>query len=188
MVSILVSASAVVAGPVSKGNEVYSGAISYSSAGGSYYENATGDRTHEFIMTPGGGLFLRDGLAVNVILEGRWFSHGGVRDDYYSIGPRLEYYWDTTGGEDAKGHWLPHVGLAYLWGRAELESPDSLEKFNTGMTSMSVGVDHMLTDHVAGTLTINYRVGHYNRTDSGEGANLKANRWIVLLGIKAFVD
>ena len=186
---LLLASAAAAGGPVSKGTEIFTGAISYSSAGRAYYEDADGKRTQEWVMTPGGGIFVIDGLAVELVLEGRWFSQGGLREDYWGWGPKVEYYLDTTGGDEPAGHALPYVGLAYLWGKTKLETPGSTDstRFNSGMTSLSVGVSYLMTNHVAADLVVNYRIGTYSQKSPVDGVDYKADRWTVLLGIKAFI-
>lgn len=173
--------------PVAAGSHLVGGGFSFSSAGKSYYDNAAGDRTQEWTVQPGGGYFLTDGLALAFHLEGRWFTQGEVRNFSYAMGPVLEYYWDTTGGEEARGKILPYAGVGYLWGKSRDESPTGDIDYNSGMTTLAVGMAWMLSNEVATDISVNYRTGHFIQKDPEDGGSSSADRWTVLIGFKAFL-
>lgn len=173
--------------PVAAGGNLVGGGLSFSSAGKNYYENADGDRTQEWTVQPGGGYFITNGLALGFHLEGRWFAQGDLRKFTYAMGPVLEYYWDTTGGEEAKGKILPYIGAGYLWGKSKEESPAGTLNFNSGMTTLIAGMAWMVSSQVATDISVNYQTGHFTEKEPFEGPTLNADRWTVLIGFKAFL-
>lgn len=173
--------------PVARGGNLVAGSFSFSSAGDGYYENPAGDRTQEWSVRPGGGYFVIDGLALNFHLEGSWFTQGETRVTTYQMGPVMEYYWDTTGGEDPRGKILPYAGLGYLWGQSRDESPAFNTKYNSGLTTMSVGLAWMVSSQVATDISINYRTGRFTQKIPEDGLGRQANRLTVMIGFKAFI-
>jgi hypothetical protein len=176
------------AGPVTRGTKIYAGSFSFSSAGEGFYENAAGDRTQEWTVRPGGAVFVADGLAMGFHLEGRWFTQGEIRRISYSMGPVLEYYWDTTGGDEPAGRVLPYLGGGYLWGQTRDESPAGNTKHNSGMVSLNAGLAWLLSDQVAADIAVNYRTGRFIEKVPRDGPESRADRWTLLIGFKAFVS
>jgi len=174
-------------GPVARGNNLLGGSLSFSSAGNGYYQDQDGDRTQEWTVCPGGGYFVSDGLAFCFHLEGRWFSQGDVRRTSYAMGPVLEYYWDTTGGEESRGKILPYVGLGYLWGQDRDESAAGTAKYNSGLVTVSAGLAWLLSDQVATDIALNYRSGRFTEKIPEDGRALRADRFSIFLGIKVFL-
>ncbi len=184
--------SAASAGPVDRGRTLFGGGFSFSSAGDGYYQNAQGDRTQEWTVRPGGGYFVADGLALNFHFEGQWFAQGDNRRTSYTMGPVVEYYWDTTGRPDAqgdpvRGHVLPYLGLGYLWGQDRLGSADIQTKHNSGLVHLALGMSWMVSDHVATDISLAYRFGRFTQKVPEDGLARQADRWILYVGIKAFV-
>ena len=170
-----------------KGNRLIGGSFTFSSAGNSYYENSDGDRTQEWVVRPGGGYFVVDNLALDLHVEGRWFIQGDVRSSHYAMGPVLQYYFDTVGEDEPKGHAVPYLGLGYLWGLAREDRPDSEEKFTSGMWSMSAGLTWMLSDLIGMDLEFNYQTGEFTEKIPVDGVARDANRISFFVGVKAFL-
>ena len=170
-----------------KGTRLVGGSFTFSSAGNTYYENSDGDRTQEWIVRPGGGYFVADKLALDLHVEGRWFIQGDVRSSHYSMGPTLQYYFDTVGEDEPKGHAVPYLGLGYLWGLAREDRSDSEAKFNSGMWSMSAGITWMLSDLIGLDLEFNYQTGEFTEKIPVDGVARDANRISFFVGVKAFL-
>lgn len=173
--------------PVARGGNIVSGSLSFSSAGDGYYENSEGERTQEWTVRPGGGHFIADGWALSFHLVGRWFTQGEVRNTDYAMGPVLEYYWDTSGDEAAKGKILPYGGLGYLWGQARNESPAGKTKFNSGLTTLTAGLAWMVSSQVATDISVNYLTGRFTQKVPEDGLAREADRWTLMIGFKAFI-
>ncbi len=171
-----------------KGSRVVGGGITFSSAGNTYYENSSGDRTQQWAVRPGGGFFIADNLAFALHMEGRWFVQGDIWSSHYSMGPALQYYFDVVGEDAPKGHAIPYLSLGYLWGQAREDTADFESKFNSGMWSMSAGLSWMLSDVVATDFEFNYQVGEFTEKIPVDGVSRDANRFSFFLGIKAFLD
>lgn len=176
-----------VANFLAKGTRLVGGSFSFSSAGNTYHQNSDGDRTQEWTLRPGGGYFVVDQLALDLHLEGTWFTQGDVLSSHYSLGPVLEYYFDVVGDDDPKGHAVPYLALGYLWGQAREEGSDYETKFNSGMWTMSAGLSWMLSDVVATDLELNYRVGEFTEKVPVDGVKRDSDRVSFFLGIKAFL-
>ena len=170
-----------------KGSRLVGGGISFSSAGNTYYENLSGDRTQEWIVRPGGGFFMADNLAFALHMEGRWLIQGDAWSSHYSIGPVMQYYFDVVGEDDPKGHAIPYLGLGYLWGQAREDGLDFESKFNSGMWSMSAGISWMISNVVATDLELNYQVGEFTEKVPLDGLARDADRISFFLGVKAFL-
>lgn len=171
----------------SRGTRLAGGSFSFSSAGDTHYENSAGDRTQEWSLRPGGGYFVADGWALDLHVEGRWFSQGPVWSSQYNLGPVLEYYFDVVGDDHPRGHAVPYLGLGYLWGHAREENPLGDRKFNSGLWSISGGLSWLLSDVVATDLEINYRRGVFTEKVPLDGLQRDADRISFFLGIKAFL-
>ena len=189
---VLLLAAAAQAGPLDRGNKIFAGSFSFSSAGDGYHDNADGQRTQEWMVRPGGGAFVADGLALNFHVEGQWFSQGEVRRSSYTMGPVVEYYLDTTGKPDAggdplRGHVLPYAGVGYLWGQDRLESPGGGTKHNSGLVHLALGMSWLLSDQVATDFSLAYRFGRFTQKVPEDGRALEADRWTLYVGVKAFV-
>ncbi len=172
---------------LSRGTHLVGGSFTFSSAGDTYFENSDGDRTQEWIVRPGGGYFFADNLAFDLHIEGRWFIQGDVESSHYSMGPIMQYYFNTVGSDDPKGHAIPYLGLGYLWGLARQEAAGSEAKFSSGMWSMSAGLSWMLSNVVAVDLELNYLTGEFTEQVPVDGVARDANRISFFIGVKAFL-
>ena len=170
-----------------KGSRLIGGSVSFTSAGNSYFENSAGDRTQQWALRPGGGLFVADQLAFSLHLDGRWFTQGENWSSHYSMGPVLQYYFDTVGQDDAKGHALPYLSLGYLWGQAREDGVGFETKFNSKMWSVSAGLSWMLSDVVATDLELNYQIGQFTEKIPVDRISQDADRISFFLGFKAFL-
>ena len=170
-----------------QGSHLVGGSFTFSSAGDTYYENTDGDRTQEWIVRPIGGYFVVDNLAMDLHIEGRWFTQGDVLNTHYSMGPVMQYYFDVVGEDEPKGHAVPYLGLGYLWGLAREESPGSELKFKSGMWALSAGVSWMLSSVVAMDFEVNYQTGEFTEKIPVDGVSRDANRISLFLGVKAFL-
>lgn len=170
-----------------QGSHLVGGSFTFSSAGDTYYENTDGDRTQEWIVRPSGGYFVVDNLALDLHIEGRWFTQGEVLNSHYSLGPVMQYYFDTVGEDEPKGHAIPYLSLGYLWGLAREDRADSELKFKSGMWSMSAGLSFMLSSVVAMDFEINYQTGEFTEKVPVDGISRDANRISLFLGVKAFL-
>jgi hypothetical protein len=175
------------AAPLAAGGRVVTGSIAFSSAGGAYYENDAGDRTQEWMLQPGGGVFVVDGLACNLLASGTWFRQGDVVANHYEIGPTAEYYFDTVGDDPAKGHALPYVGAGYLWGKVRSELPGSTSSYNSGVVLLKAGLAWMVADHTAADIAVQHRFGTYTEKHPQDGPKFRGNRWTVHWGMKVFL-
>lgn len=173
--------------PVAEGRNMVMGSFSFSSAGGNYFEDEEDNRTQEWTVHPGGGHFISDGLLLGFHMEGRWFAQGDFTRVSYAVGPVLEYYWDNSEAGAVQGELLPYMGLGYLWGQDRDESPAGKTKYNSGQASLTAGLSWLLSNQVATDISINYRFGHYFEKVPEEGNGIKANRWGLMLGFKAFL-
>ncbi len=170
-----------------QGSHLVGGSFTFSSAGDTYYENAEGDRTQEWIVRPIGGYFVADNLAIDLHIEGRWFIQGEVLNSHYSMGPVMQYYFDVVGDDEPKGHAIPYLGLGYLWGLAREDRADSELKYKSGMWSMGAGVSWMLSSVVAMDFEFNYQTGEFTEKVPVDGVSRDANRISLFLGVKAFL-
>lgn len=170
-----------------KGARTIHGSFSFSSAGDGFFQNAEGDRTQEWTLTPGGGYFIASGVALTLAIEGSWFTLGEVTSSEYSMGPVLEYYFDTVGDDDPQGHTIPYLGAGYLWGTVKEETATSNTKYVSSLLTLTAGLAWMMSDHIATDIAINYRVGEYTEKYPLDGAEYAANRWSVFIGIKGFI-
>ena len=174
-------------GFLKQGSHLVGGSFTFSSAGDTYFENSDGDRTQEWIVRPAGGYFALDNLAIDLHLEGRWFTQGELLNSHYSMGPVLQYYFDVVGEDEPKGHAIPYLGLGYLWGLAREDRSDSELKFKSGMWSLSGGVSWMLSSVMAMDFEINYQTGEFTEKTPVDGVSRDANRISLFLGVKAFL-
>jgi hypothetical protein len=175
------------AAPLAAGVRVFTGSIAFSSAGGSYYANDAGDRTQEWILQPGGGVFVADGLACNLLASGTWFRQGGVVANHYEIGPTAEYYFDTVGDDPAKGHALPYVGAGYLWGKVRGEMPGSTTSYNSGVVLLKAGLAWMIAENAAADIAVQCRFGTYTQKRPQDGPRFHGDRWTIHWGMKVFL-
>jgi hypothetical protein len=170
-----------------RGSHIIHGSFSFSSGGNRYFENSEGDRTQEFILAPRGGYFISDGLALNLALEGSWFTLGDLSSTEYSFGPVVEYYFDTIGDDDPNGHVVPYVGGGFLWGVAEENDATSDSRYTSSLLTLTAGLAWFLSEHFATDIAVNYRVGNYAEDYPVDGNEFAANRWSLFIGIKGFV-
>lgn len=189
LIAVLLAAAqpAAARSPLAEGGHVVAGSIAFSSAGGDYYADDAGNRTQEWSLQPGGGVFVADGLALNLLAVGTWFRQGGVVFDHYELGPVAEYYFDTIGDDDPRGHAVPYLGAGYLWGRARSELPGSSSTYNSGSGLLKAGLAWMLSGDAAADITMQYRFGTFTEKEPQGGPKSHGDRWSLYWGLKVFL-
>jgi len=187
LLAALTIAAGAGASPVDRGRRVATGSVSFSSGGGSYYADGDGNRTQEWSLQPGGGVFVAHGVAVNLLASGTWFRQGGVVANHYEFGPTVEYYVDTVGDGEARGRSLPYVGAGVLWGRARSEAAGVETTWNSACMMLKAGLSWLLLDSVATDISVMHRFGTFEQKAPVDGAMRHGNRWTLHLGLKIFL-
>ncbi len=181
------AAPALAGSPLAKGGRVVTGSIAFSSSGGAYYADARGGRSQEWVVQPGGGVFVADGLALNLLAAGNWFRQGDVVANHFEMGPTAEYYFDTLEDRDNQGRGVPYLGLGYLWGQARSELPGAASTHNSGLWLLKAGVAWMVADFAAADIAVQYRTGTFTQKRPLDGPEFPGNRWTVHWGMKVFL-
>jgi hypothetical protein len=188
LAAALVAAPCAVAGPLDAGTRVVTGSIAFSSAGGGYYADEGGNRTEEWSLQPGGGMFVADGLALNLLAAGTWYRQGSIVSNHYEFGPTVEYYLQTFDDDkDVRGRAVPYLGTGVLWGRARTESAGVESAWNSVCGLARVGLAWMVLDRVASDIAVVYRFGSYEQKQPVDGDKEHGNRWTVNWGMKVFL-
>lgn len=170
-----------------KGARTVHGSFSFSSGGQEFLQNSEGDRTQEWTIAPAGGYFIAPGLALKLAFEGTWFAQGDISTSEYSLGPVVEYYFDTIKDASPRGHAVPYLGAGYLWGTFRESSAESNAKYVSGLFTFTGGLAWMLADHLAFDIAINFKAGEYTAKIPHDGEKFSADRWSVFLGLKGFI-
>ena len=184
---LAVAQPAAARSPLAEGGHVVAGSIAFSSAGGEYYADDAGNRTQEWSLQPGGGVFVADGLALNLLAVGTWFRQGDVVSNHYELGPTAEYYFDTIGDDDPRGHGVPYLGAGYLWGRARSELAGSSSTYDSGSGLLKGGLAWMVSDEAAADITVQYRFGTFTEKQPTDGPRSRGDRWSLHWGLKVFL-
>ncbi|MFC1800015.1 hypothetical protein ACFL2Z_03785 [Candidatus Eisenbacteria bacterium] len=142
--------------PVSQGSRIVAGAITFDSKGGAFYEDENGRRESEWRLFPSGGYFVRDKVAVSLILEVASIKQGKFLDQIWAVGPGAKYYF---GGGRQSGGTYYFVGGAYLFGQYIHDSgvsEDPREHYSLQSIKMDTGMTYMLSEAVGATIALFY--------------------------------
>jgi len=142
--------------PTDKGSQIVAGAITFDSKGGEFYEDENGKRESEWRLFPSGGYFVRDKVAVSLILEIASIRQGEFLDQIWAVGPGARYYF---GGGRKSGGTYYFVGGAYLFGQYIHDPgvPDARrEHYSMQSLNLDTGITYMLSDAVGATFALFY--------------------------------
>jgi len=156
--------------PIGQGSRIVAGAITYDSKGGAFYEDENGKRESEWRLYPSGGYFVRDRVAVSLILEVASIKQGRFLDQIWALGPGAKYYF----GDQKSGGTYYFVGGAYLFGQYIHDSGEPEEprqRYNLQSIKMDTGMTYMLSDAVGVTIALFYDLAWVKQTDPVKGSS-----------------
>jgi len=177
--------------PIGRGSSIATGTMSFTSSGGSLWNNERGDNLFEFESSPGGGFFILDGLSINAYGSHRYSKQGDDRSEVWSLGPRVQYYFDFNKSKlEAKGKFFPSVGLAYLWTKKTLKYsetgfPD--DKFSGNTIRVDAGGTYMLSNSIGISMGVYFAQDRFKQKEPIEFDSQEGNRVGIELGWTAFL-
>ncbi len=155
--------------PISQGSRIVAGAITFDSKGGAFYEDENGKRESEWRLFPSGGYFVRDRVAVSLILEVASIKQGNFLDQIWAVGPGAKYYFG--GGRGAGGTYY-FVGGAYLFGQYIHDSgllEERREHYNLQSIKLDTGMTYMLSEAVGATIALFYDLAWVKQNEPEKG-------------------
>jgi hypothetical protein len=155
--------------PIGQGSRIVAGAITYDSRGGAFYEDENGKRESEWRLYPSGGYFVRDHVAVSLILEVASIKQGRFLDQIWAIGPGAKYYF---GGGRKSGGTYYFVGGAYLFGQYIHDSgvpEDRREHYSLQSLKLDTGMTYMLSEAVGATIALFYDLTWVKQSEPEKG-------------------
>jgi len=168
-VSALAPLSHAAKSPIGQGSRIVAGAISFDSKGGAFYEDEDGKRESEWKLYPSGGYFIRDRIAVSLVLEVAIIRQGEFLDQIWAVGPGAEYYF---GGGRQSGGTYYFVGGAYLFGQYIHDSgipEERREHYNLQNLKLDTGMTYMLSDAVGATIALFYDLTWVKQNEPDKG-------------------
>jgi hypothetical protein len=142
---------------ISQGSRIVAGSISFESRGGEFYEDDRGKRESEWRLFPSGGYFVRDGIAVNLLIEVASLKQGNFLDQIWALGPQARYFFDLDKTRP-RGSYL-FVGGAYLLGQFIHDTGEidfKREEYSLQSLKLDTGFMYMISETVGATITIFY--------------------------------
>jgi hypothetical protein len=141
--------------PISQGSRIVAGSVSFDSRGGEFYEDANGKRETEWRLFPSGGYFVKDRLAMTLLVELSSVKQGKFLDQLWALGPAVRYFFDLD--KDRPGGTYMFVSGAYLIGQYIHDSAEILEEreqYSLQGFRVDTGFIYMLSRSVGATITI----------------------------------
>jgi hypothetical protein len=155
--------------PISRDSRIVAGAITFDSKGGAFYEDEDGKRESEWRLYPSGGYFIRDHVAISLVLEVASIKQGDFMDQIWALGPGVRYYF---GGTREVNDTYYFVGGAYLFGQYIHDSgvPDEDRMhYNLQNLKLDTGMTYMLSEAVGATIAVFYDLTWVKKTEPDKG-------------------
>ena len=165
----LVPKSHAAKSPIGRGSRIVDGAITFDSKGGEFYEDENGKRESEWRLYPSGGYFVRDNVAVSLILEIASIKQGNFLDQIWAVGPGARYYFG--GGRNSSGTYY-FVGGAYLFGQYINDSgvaDEQRQNYTLQSLNLDAGLTYMLSEAVGATISVFYDLSWVKQKEPEEG-------------------
>ncbi len=169
VLAVLAGQSRAARTPISQGSRIVAGAITFDSKGGSFYEDDDGKRRSEWRLFPSGGYFVRDKVAVSLLLEIASIKQGNFLDQIWAVGPGARYYW---GGGHGYGGTYYFVGGAYLYGQYINDSGEIDEErnhYDLQTIKLDTGMTYMLSEAVGATIAVFYDLSWVKQKEPESG-------------------
>ena len=156
--------------PIGQGSRIVAGAITFDSRGGAFYEDEDGKRESEWRLYPSGGYFVRDRVAVSLILEVASIKQGRFMDQIWGVGPGAKYYF---GGKPSDGTYY-FVGGAYLFGQYIHDSgvpEEERSNYNLQNLKLDTGMTYMISEAVGATIALFYDLAWVKQNEPEKGSS-----------------
>ena len=173
---------------ISQGSRIVAGSISFESRGGEFYEDDRGKRESEWRLFPSGGYFVRDGIAVNLLIEVASLKQGNFLDQVWALGPQARYFFDLDKNRP-RGSYL-FLGGAYLLGQyihdtGEIDS--KREEYSLQSLKLDTGFMYMISEAVGATITIFYDLSWIKQREPQSGSWVNGNNLGFEFGFTTFL-
>lgn len=161
-----------------KGSNMFSGGITFSSAGGELYE-VDGDRISTLQVSASYGYFFLSGFSVGLNLNYTSISQGGESISEFGIGPEILYFFGKPKlMSSAKGSIFPYLGIAFTYNSYKL-----VETMTGTQFDFKGGICYMISNTVGVFFEPAYVIQKYTY----EGISTNGNMIKVVIGFKIFL-
>jgi hypothetical protein len=171
--TLMAAAALASKSPISRDSRIVAGAITFDSKGGAFYEDEDGKRESEWRLYPSGGYFIRDHVALSLVLEIASIKQGEFLDQIWAVGPGARYYFgDSRESNDT----YYFVGGSYLFGQYISDSGEPDEDrmhYNLQDLKLDAGMTYMLSEAVGATIAAFYDLTWVKQTEPDKG-----NGWV----------